>query len=486
MTDKSVWDKEIAVPANLIAYVDGAVTAKLPPGTVPTGIERSGASYWARTAKISATDAEGNETAFFIKVHQSELGKNMVSHEYQAMSILHKAIPEMVAEPLGWGSYQDDPDAYFFLCRFHELSDNIPDVADFTRLVAELHKRAASPTGEFGFPLVMYGGKNPQHFPMSKTWEECFSKGMEMLFDLEEEVQGPEEELAQLRKGFFELIIPRLLRPLETEGRTLTPRLVHGDLWDGNASVDVNTGGPMIFDALPLYAHNEYELAPWWCVRHKMKDDYINGYLKHFPRSEPADDFGDRGLAYALRFDMLSSSLYPGNLRFRNLCKDSMRRLIAKYPLGYEGYLKEKQLDANAVNIDTFDSIVEVQVPAVPEVVVDHPVIAPAITTIDGNAEVQVQAVPEAVVEPPVVAPVMNAVAFDRNAEVQVPAVSEAVVEPLVVAPVISAVDAFDRNAEVQALAVPEAVVSPPVVTLVMSAAVSAEQPLAVSEAHEA
>lgn len=57
-------------------------------------------------------------------------------------------------------------------------------------------------------------------------------------------------------------IIPRLLRPLESEGRTLTPCIVHGDLWDGNASVDVNTGHPMIFDGTPLYAHNECKLSP--------------------------------------------------------------------------------------------------------------------------------------------------------------------------------------------------------------------------------
>lgn len=182
----------------------------------------------------------------------------MVCNEYKSMAILYKAIPELVAEPLGWGSYHDDPDAYFFLSRYCEMSDDIlPDVAEFTELLAKLHRENISPTGEFGFPLVTHGGNKPQNFPMSKSWEKCFSKGMEQIFDQEEEVQGPDEELAVLRKGFFELIIPRLLRPLETEGRTLTPRLVHGDLWDGNASVDLNTGEIRIFDCTPLYAHNE-------------------------------------------------------------------------------------------------------------------------------------------------------------------------------------------------------------------------------------
>lgn len=105
MTDKSVWDKEVPVPARLIEYVDRGVLAseccylptyhmsrafhpiqqelrstdtstyllltrpsELPPGTQIRGITPSGASYWARTAKIDATDQHGNPTPFFIKV----------------------------------------------------------------------------------------------------------------------------------------------------------------------------------------------------------------------------------------------------------------------------------------------------------------------------------------------------------------------------------------------------------------------------------
>jgi hypothetical protein len=43
------------------------------------------------------------------------------------------------------------------------------------------------------------------------------------FFDIEEEAQGPEQhELTRLRKAIMVQVIPRLLRPLETEGRTLT------------------------------------------------------------------------------------------------------------------------------------------------------------------------------------------------------------------------------------------------------------------------
>lgn len=41
---------------------------ELPAGTEFHAISPSGASYWARTAKIDATDESGKETPFFIKV----------------------------------------------------------------------------------------------------------------------------------------------------------------------------------------------------------------------------------------------------------------------------------------------------------------------------------------------------------------------------------------------------------------------------------
>jgi protein-ribulosamine 3-kinase len=248
----------------------------------------------------------------------------MVSSEYKSMRLLYELVPDMVAEPIAWGAYKEEADTYFFVCRFCELSGDIPDTSDFPRLLADMHQRAVSKSGEFGLPLVTYSGRNAQYFPPSKSWEECFSKGLTAIFNKEEEMHGPNEELRMLREAIMNKVIPRLLRPLESDGRTLTPRLVHGDLWDGNASTDLATGKPMIFDAVPLYAHNECEcppastittmleelgtntqlradeLAPWWAPRHKMTDKYITEYVRHFPEAEPVEDFRDRGLLYRL------------------------------------------------------------------------------------------------------------------------------------------------------------------------------------------
>ena len=45
---------------------------------------------------------------------------------------------------------------------------------------------------------------------------------------------GIEEEMRLLYQGTIDLVIPQLLRPLETGGRSIQPRPLHGDLWADN------------------------------------------------------------------------------------------------------------------------------------------------------------------------------------------------------------------------------------------------------------
>lgn len=181
----------------------------------------------------------------------------MMSGEFASMSAIHKAAPDLAPKAIGWGQYAEDPEIYFFLCAFHDMTDDIPNVSSFPAMLAQMHKNGVSPTGKFGFPVTTYQGRLPQDTTECDTWEESFSRSIGRFFELEEESQGQEEEMSQLRKAIMEKVIPRLLRPLETEGRKVVPRLVHGDLWDGNTSVDAATDLPIIFDACSSYAHHE-------------------------------------------------------------------------------------------------------------------------------------------------------------------------------------------------------------------------------------
>lgn len=64
--------------------------------------------------------------------------------------------------------------------------------------------------------------------------------------------------------------IPRLLRPLQSEGRTIKPCLVHGNIWDGNTATDIESGEPFVYDGSAFYAHKEDELGNWRSPRHRL------------------------------------------------------------------------------------------------------------------------------------------------------------------------------------------------------------------------
>ncbi|KAJ8122161.1 hypothetical protein ONZ43_g1576 [Nemania bipapillata] len=299
-TDTSIWNATIPVPAEVISYVDRAVKMKLPEGSQVQSIVPSGSSYWARTAKIETVDAEGKKMFYFIKVHQGEAGYKLVLGEYQSMKTLWTAMPELFVRPYGFGTYEEMKDVHFFLCSFHDMHDDVPSPSDFPALVAKLHRENISPDGKFGFPYETYGGRLPQFFPVTSSWEATFTSGVKGIFENEERAQGYDEDMAQLRKAIIEKVIPRLLRPLETGPNKIQPRLVHGDMWDGNCGIDINTNTPVVFDGTCLWAHNEYELAPWQPQRHRMNRPYIEKYIENFDVSEPKEDFEDRVLLYAM------------------------------------------------------------------------------------------------------------------------------------------------------------------------------------------
>lgn len=103
----------------------------------------------------------------------------------------------------------------------------LPDVDRFTARLAELHRNSTSPNGKFGYHLTTYNGILPQDNKWTDTWEEYFSNNFRRMVELEEAAQGPStEEQTLLVFAILDKVIPRLLRPLETEGRKVKPCLI--------------------------------------------------------------------------------------------------------------------------------------------------------------------------------------------------------------------------------------------------------------------
>ena len=205
------------------------------------------------------------------QVTQNEIGKAMVFGEFVSMKTLHDTLPRLVPTPVAWGSYALNANVHFFLCGFVDMTDDIPNIDSMARSLAELHKNGLSPNGKYGFSVPTCQGTIPQYTDWTDSWEDFFSRSFRLVMENEEISQGPDPEVQRLCDAMLKKVIPRLLRPLETGGRHIQPRLVHGDIWDGNVSTDINTDAPIIFDATCIYAHNESTYRPLYSLRYLIK-----------------------------------------------------------------------------------------------------------------------------------------------------------------------------------------------------------------------
>lgn len=232
----------------------------LPEGCRVSSVVPHGFSFWATSGTIEVELTSGESQKFFVKVLNGDQGKNAAQSEFESMKAIHAVCPTFVPEPIAWGALSGSLDTHFYLCEHRDMKDakeTMPDPLEFTANLAALHQKSISPTGKFGFHLETYFGYLPQATNWEDSWEVYFSKSLRRALDHEIAAKGNDPELDELAPIIFNKVIPRLLRPLETDGRSVKPSLVHGDLWYANSGVDKNTGASLIFDACCSYAHNE-------------------------------------------------------------------------------------------------------------------------------------------------------------------------------------------------------------------------------------
>ncbi|KAJ5094547.1 alcohol dehydrogenase [Penicillium angulare] len=259
-----------------------------------------GKSAWAEFIRIKVQHTDGSEESYFMKISTGPAGKDALKGEFEATSTIYSIVPDFCPKPIAWGTFYDDPDSHFYLCKFYSFTNGVPEPSLFCERLAELHL-SPSPEGKFGFHCTTYNGDLPQDNTWFDSWEAFFAHGLRHILKLRDIRAGTNDELDALLPELFEKVIPRLLRPLETGGRKIKPSLVHGDLWWGNAGIiNSATREGIIYDPASFYAHNEYEFGNWRPERNQFTLLYFKAYHKNIPESEPTADYDSRNALYAL------------------------------------------------------------------------------------------------------------------------------------------------------------------------------------------
>lgn len=226
----------------------------------------------------------------------------MMEGSFESEAIFNQYAPENIPKPVAFGHYKSDPDTWFFLAEFFDMVDEVPEPSHFIPLIVRIHKDSMgkSPEGKYGFHVPTHLANIPNDNRWQDTWEAFFTQLMRKMFELEELSHGKDDRLEFLKDSLYTKVIPRLLRPLESGGRSIQPCLVHSDVWPGNMMLDVETNKVILFDSCAFWGHNEADLGTWRAPRYKMGRPYFKEYQLSMQISEPQEDWDDRNALYAM------------------------------------------------------------------------------------------------------------------------------------------------------------------------------------------
>jgi len=191
-----------------------------------------------------------------------------------------------------------------------------PDPVDFISQVVELHEKGTSPNGMFGFHVPTVCGKMERTVTWEKSWAASFTHQLKDVIRYDNETNGPWPEYDAACQQLIDVVIPRLLGALQSDGREITPRLLHGDLWEQNVGIDMETGNIIVFDPGCTYGHNEMEFGTWRCTwaLHFNSPTYMRLYQRHIEPSEPAEEWDDRNRLYSIHPYLNDAAGHPGSV----------------------------------------------------------------------------------------------------------------------------------------------------------------------------
>ncbi|KAM3479887.1 hypothetical protein MY8738_005248 [Beauveria namnaoensis] len=300
------------------------------------------AGQWSTGLRIDVLDGD-NEKSYFVKVIEREEFVDMAGAEHEGQKAIAAVIPDNAVKPVAWGYYADTKTKAWFMAEYSNFRARAPPLEQLLPIVKQMHQTSISPTGQFGFHVISYYGPQPMIVDWTDNWEEFWVREFRSGLRYVERMRGHDPELFKIAEQFIEKVASRLLRPLQTGGRSIKPTLCHGNLCDENIQFNVDTHQPVIFGPCSFYGHHEMDFQCMKGPQCIIGQNFIDLYKAKMRASKPIEDFEDRVALYAirndLRNDLMLASMCPQWASLIDKAKKDMKRLLEKYPDGLRYYM---------------------------------------------------------------------------------------------------------------------------------------------------
>jgi protein-ribulosamine 3-kinase len=288
-----------------------------------SGLGSGFTSTGAIRATVPAADGQEEERRYFVKTSsEGKASEEMFRGEYESLNAIAGSVPGFCPRALAWGPLEENKSRNYFLAtEYLDLGARGSGGATLAQRLGQLHSTPAPAdpaTGRrrFGFPVPTFCGDTKQPNRYTDSWAEFYAnERLLVILEESERRNGRDAGLRELVERTAGRVVPALLGDghlgydREGKGEGITPVVVHGDLWSGNADrgrivgsgrrEDEAETGEVVYDPSACYGHSEFEIGIMRMFG-GFGASFFNAYHRVVPKTEPVDEYEDRVRLYEL------------------------------------------------------------------------------------------------------------------------------------------------------------------------------------------
>lgn len=309
------------VPAFVLRALNLPDAAKASLST--SGLGSGFTSTGAIRAMVPSPGGQGEEERqYFIKTSSDgTASEEMFRGEYESLNAIAGSVPGFCPRALAWGPLEEGKGRTFFLAtEYLDLGVGGRTGSSLAQRLGQLHSTPAPvdpETGKrrFGFPVPTFCGDTKQPNRFCDSWADFYAnERLMVILEESEKRNGKDGALREMVERTARTVVPNLLGDghlgydKKGNGKGITPVVVHGDLWSGNADRGKIVGsgrkedeevGEVVYDPSACYGHSEFELGIMKMFG-GFGSTFFTAYHRIVPKTEPVDEYEDRVRLYEL------------------------------------------------------------------------------------------------------------------------------------------------------------------------------------------